>query len=307
MDKGTMSKFIQHFALPMLAMLLPALCVRADVVVSIKTDKPEYYPGEAINFLITVTNTSPRPTTLKFTGTQAMYMLMEKLNFTYPDYNTSLGLEEQTRTLEGNGSFTWTIRHRWQMYELEHGDHEVVARVNAVGLSASQPYKFKIVDPPAPTTSYVVNFDTLPNSEKKLVELDEYRAWCVEFKIIKSLTGELNLTRLSDTNRCLEVTRAALPTGYNIAADLTGVVTGVAAEISTRPGASVRMVIKNDRGDVLKEQSTPVFTQADRGKFKPLKLEVTEKDVWINAVEFWPSDPSVPLMIDNLAITVPKF
>jgi hypothetical protein len=290
-----------------LAILLPALGAQGQVVVSIKTDKPEYYPGQAINFLITVTNTSPRPTTLKFTGTPAMYMLMEKLNFTYPDYSTALGLEEQTKTLEANGSFTWTIRHRWQMYELEHGEHEVVGRVNAVGLSASEPYKFKIVDPPAPTTNFVMNFETLPNSDQKLLELDEYRPWCVAFKIIKSPVGTLNLTRITDENRVLEVTRANLPTGYNIAADLTGVVTGVAADISTRPGCSVKMIIKNDRGDVLKEASTPVFTEADRGKFKPLKLEVTEKDVWINAVEFWPSDPGVPLMIDNLAITVPKF
>jgi hypothetical protein len=296
-----------RYVLATVILLGLTLSARAQVVVSIKTDKDEFYPGEAIDFRITVTNTSPRPTVLKFTGTQAMYMVMEKLTYTYPNYSTSLASDDQSMTLEGNGSHTWTIRHRWQLYSFEHGEHEVVARVNAVGLTTSEPHKFKIVDPPAPKESFVINFETLPNSDKKVVELEEYKPWCVSFKIIKSLTGDLSFTRLGSTNRVLEVTRAALPTGYNIAADLTGVVTGVAADVSIRPGYSVKMIVKDDRGQVAAELTTPEFTNADRDKFMQLKFEITEKDKWINAVEFWPSDPRVPFMIDNLAITVPKF
>ena len=287
-------------------MAMTSVAARAEVNVTITTDKPEFAVGEGIDFHITATNTSPEPALLTFTGTQAMYMVMEKLVYSYPLNNNGAPTgADQTLLLPGNGSHTWTFRHRYQAYEFSLGEHEVVGRVNAVGLTTSQPLKFRITDPPLPTKSYTLNFETIPGTNKPIKELEEYQAWCVRFKIIKSPVGDLTLTKVAGDNWCLAATRANLPTGYNIAADLSCATNAIAADVSVRPGCMIKMIARDEHGDVLAEATTPEFTNADRGKFKPITVEVKEKDKWIRSIEFWPSDPTAQVMIDNLAFTVP--
>lgn len=285
----------------LLALAAPTTA-EAQLLVTISTDKEEYSVGEALEIRVTVSNSSPGAILLKFTGTQAMYMVMDRRQYVFPETSTALPVADQTMLLEGKSSFTWTFRHRWEAYDLPMGVNEIVGRVNAEGLSASKPVKIKVIDPPPPMKSFVLNFETLPETKTLIKELGEYRAWCVKFKIVRSPTGDLKLIRRGENDFCLGVTSAKLPTGYNIAADLTVQTHEVSADVSIKPGTMIKMIARGDEGKVLDEVISPEFK--DPSSWMPLKVVSKIKGEYIRSVEFWPSDASTQLQIDNLSIKI---
>lgn len=275
---------------------------QAQLSVTISTDKEEYSLGEALEIRVTVSNNSPGAVLLKFTGTQAMYMVMDRRQYVFPETSTALPVADQTMLLEGKASFTWKFRHRWEAYDLPMGVNEIVGRVNAEGLSPSAPLKIKVIDPPPPMKSFVINFETIPESKTLIKELGEYRAWCVKFKIVRSPTGDLKLLRRAENDFSLGVTSAKLPTGYNIAADLTVQTHEVSADVSIKPGMMIKMIARGDEGKVLDEVVASEFTAAK--SWNQLKVTSKIKGEYIKSVEFWPNDPSTQLQIDNLSIKI---
>lgn len=118
----------------------------------VKTDKQVYTQAEPIKIEITVTNHQSQPKTLNFnTGCQTSYMI----DNTYNSIAAMLCMQAHTsRTIPANGSYTWTMTHTPQDYQLSVGSHTIKGTVidNAsaeteIKVVASEADKFKLTSP----------------------------------------------------------------------------------------------------------------------------------------------------------------
>ena len=290
-----MNRFIRQAAIAMFALWPPACPLRAEIVVSVSTTKPSYSPGEAIDFQITARNTGTDPVVLFFDSIQAGYSLDDE-RFVYPQPPVPFTPKEE---IPPNSSHTWTVRHKWQQYEIPLGQHTVVGRLAALGLSPSAPATFNIVEPTLPTRDFLINFDTLPDGQTPIRELGEYRPWGVSFEIRNSPRSEPSLSRIGG-NGYLGCYQATFPPGFNLAADFQMPVRAVRAEVSGVTGATIRMVAKAADGRVLDTATSAMFPE--RGKFLP--VSVHSDNTPIAAVEWWPSEEKSIVMVENVGISI---
>lgn len=129
-------------ALALLVMIGWSSLAMAAVNVTASVSRPEVRQGQPLLILITAFNTADEPVTLEFGSTaQVAYVLDGGV---YED-GTVGGAAMTYRTIPARGSYTWSMEHRWDAYNIPLGRHFVVGRVKGVGPSGS--IQFEVVGP----------------------------------------------------------------------------------------------------------------------------------------------------------------
>jgi hypothetical protein len=263
-----------------LVVTLPVMAIDVEVA----TAKPNYYPGEYLEVLITVTNQA----TLHFGSTlQTIYTM---------DGVYTPGLVGDLILTSATTPRTWTNTHWWGDYNLALGIHTVVGTVIEYG--TSPPATFGVVEAPTPEGDFLVDFETIPATSSRMADLMAYYACGVRFRTSQ---GRPCGIRHEESNSWV-TGFDPYPTGFHVVADFTRPVFGARAKVAAAGGCQMTMIAKNATGQVLATAVCPPITQS--GQFaQSLSVKTTEP---IASLEWWPSNPRSMVGVDDLfVITTP--
>jgi hypothetical protein len=285
-------KSLQLRAVIVLAAVVGASNLRADIIVSMSTDKSVYRPGEALSVNVTATNTSDQDALLRFVdGRQGHYTLDDAYHF--PEGWT---LALTSRAIPANSSYTWSLRHNWLAYNLNVGTHRAAGGV--AGYGDAGPVNFDVVAPTLPTSGFTIDFENAPGSQAPVQSLTEYWPLGVHFR---SNTTANPPRRPGIYDGHLAINSTTYPPGFNIAADFDMSIHGASADVSAAVGVQITMIAKDKDGNVLDTSvSDPVPAL---GSFVPVSVSSTRD---IATVEWWPSNQGSTVMVDNLALAMPE-
>lgn len=156
---------------------------RADLDVSVSTNKPQVRPGEALYYRVTAHNDSSSPVTLGFPSS-----IQAQVSADNGPYVPNVGTLAITHaTVPANGSKTWSFRHGWTSRPLDYGLHDVRGRV--LGVGAAGPVPFEVVRPVYPTESFLIDFDHVPGTDERITSAEELWPYGVRFRSQFDRTG----------------------------------------------------------------------------------------------------------------------
>ena len=272
--------------------ILGTLGARADIIVSMATDKAVYRPGEALDVNITATNTANQDVVLNFSdGRQGHYTFDNVYNF--PE---GWILALTSRQVPANSSYTWSFRHNWHSYNLAVGAHRATGGV--AGYGQAGPVNFDVVAPTLPTSGFSIDFDKAPGSDAPVQSITEYWPLGVRFRS-ESTANPPRRPGIHDG--VLKTNSTTYPPGFNIAADFDMSIHGATADVSAAVGVQITMIARNKDGNVLDTAiSDPVPAL---GSFVPVSVSAKGD---IATIEWWPSNQNSSVMVDNLAIEMPE-
>jgi hypothetical protein len=227
-------------SLAALAILALTEAAAAAVELSVTTDKPQYRPGEALQYLITARNTDSSGVTLTFGSTLQTQYSVDGASFR-PD----IGLDVMTSvTIPGHGAYTWDYRHDWSRLNLASGEHTVTGRINAWAVSPrTAEALFEVVPPTLPTDNFLIDFDALPGTATRVLSITEYWPFGVR------LSGGLGREYPGNDGDNQFVW------GGSVTADFDMPVYEARATTSTTAGRIVTMVARDAEGQVLATSS----------------------------------------------------
>jgi hypothetical protein len=174
-----------------------------------------------------------------------------------------------------------------------------VGRIGTSLLSASFP--FEVVAPVLPTSSFLIDFDTHPDSLAQPAAIEEYWSYGVRFRTGDgvSYSPRPGIGRIGD-NSVLEINSTTYPPGFNIIADLDMPVYGASVDVTSAAGVRVTMIARDRDGNELgKVESNPV--PAVNELLGPLTFV---SDVPIATLEWWPSQSNATVKIDDLFLSL---
>jgi hypothetical protein len=283
---------LQLRAVVVLMTVMGAWSLRADIIVSMSTDRSVYRLGEALDVNVTATNTADQDVVLNFRdGRQGHYTLDDVYHF---PQGWTLALT--SRPIPANSSYTWSFRHNWLSYDLNVGTHRAAGGV--AGYGDAGPVNFDVVAPTLPTSAFTIDFDKAPGSQAPVQSLTEYWPLGVHFR---SNTTANPPRRPGIYDGHLAINSTTYPPGFNIAADFDMSIHGASADVSAAMGVQITMIAKDKDGNVLDTAiSDPVPAL---GSFVPVSVSSTRD---IATVEWWPSNQGSTVMVDNLALAMPE-
>ncbi len=255
------------------------------------TGRSVYGPGEPVWIYVTGANYGDEDVTLHFNSSiQAVYILD---GYVWP----RIGLWVLTEVLiPAQGSYTWEFRHNPAEYYLDPGRHWVCGGVGIAGFG-SVTY-FDVIVPPMPQEDFVIDFEHFPSGapSEPAGLADVYAPWGVRFSSLG--VSHAPALRVSPDNAYADVRSCTYPPGHNIVADFDMPVYSVAADISSAVDMTVTMVARDSGGRVIGSVTSPPVPEHG-GFVGPIELVATTP---IASVEWWPSDDSAGVMIDDLHI-----
>ena len=290
---------MKRISLCLVAVVIVAICLPASafgdpLVITAATDKSEYVRGELLYVDATVHNPNAYSVTLHFGATVYFNYTMDST------YTTSLSgaIAMIEVTIPAGQSHTFRQRHHsWSEYDIAPGTHSVVVTMEA-NYGQSEPYYFEVVEPVLPTEDVLIDFDILPDGRPMDgPPRDAYAAWGVHFHQILSDGTQSPSLNYTGSNLYLVTWSTTYPPGFNIVATFDMPVYGVSADVSTAAGRTITMIAKDSGGNVIgTTESDPVPAS---GSFVPIEIySITP----VASVEFWPSQETAAVMLDNLDI-----
>jgi len=242
------------------------------------TTHPTYYPGERLEILITAT----QPGVLNFSSSlQTMYALDNYHPLVY-----SIPVLTQVTT-----PYTWSWRHRWELYNLLPGIHTVDGIVYNYGSGATT---LQVLPTPVPPGDFVVDFETIPGTTARVDHLMAYDGCGVHFHT--SLGANCSLDS-SPTNSAVKGFDP-YPTGFNVAASLDKPVFAASAKVAGGTGVRITMTARNAAGQILASDTCAPITQP--GQFaQELSVKSVEPIV---SLEWWPSQSNSMCDVDDILL-----
>ena len=252
----------------------------AAITVSVRTDKPKYHPGEALNILTQATNTDPNPVILYFPSTCQSQHHVDEASW-FPDG----GLQIFTQvSIPGNAASTWIHRYPWRPYPgLKLGTHDLFGRVVGYGSIAST--TFQVTPPTLPKSSFLVNFDTLPGAQTPIQSLTEYWQYGIRFQAPLTLPwGQNRYLPLSATSH----------------AELDVPTRGATVDVTGPVGRTVTLIARALDGSILHTAQSPPLPGL--GQFVTLAVESPTPIARLT----WEIAGQGEFGIDNLYVQVPE-
>jgi hypothetical protein len=247
----------------------------------VAADKPVYYQGEQVKFLLTVTT----PGTLMFYWLPQTYYTLDGR---HP--STEVALPVISAVTVPPGGYTWSMTHNWSWLPLTPGVHTVTGML--MGYGASAPCSFNVVQAPQPHGNFLVDFDTIPGTSAPLGGLVAYDAIGVHFH---TALGAPCTLRNVEGDSWIEGFDP-YPDGFNVAASFDWPVFGATAQVAGGTGARITLMAKNAAGQTLATATTPAISQP--GQFaQTLTVFANEP---IAALEWRPDMSNSVCAVDNL-------
>jgi len=263
----------------------------SSLEVTVSTDKATYLRWEPITINVTLYNPTDETIHLWWSNSCTSGYVMDD-RYHVPDpfaYCPQVIVEVD---VDPGETITFAFDHDWAAYAPEVGTHTVYG--HSFGWF-TEPVTFEVVAAPPDPGDVLIDFETVPGGAPlgEAPLSTAYAAWGVSFTSVR----EVHVATWDGVNHYATVSTTTYPPGFHIIAALDTPAYAASADVGTATGRTVTMLAKDADGEVIAAAESPPSVHPQlRG---PLTVRATRP---IHRLEWWPSEPSATVMLDNLLI-----